>query len=123
MKVLMSIKPEYVRRIFSGEKKYEFRRRVFKKVVTAVVVYATSPIGKIYGEFHIVEIIEGTPSSIWQRCWRDAGISKKDFFAYFKGSEKAYALSVGSYTEYHSKPSICSKYHCRPPQSYCYVEE
>ena len=30
MKVLLSIKPEYVDKIFSGEKRYEYRKSMFK---------------------------------------------------------------------------------------------
>ena len=123
MKVLMSIKPEYVRRIFSGEKKYEFCRKLFRRDVETVVVYATLPVGKVYGEFRIAGIINGTPSDIWRKCYRSAGISKKDFFAYFKGSKGAYALAVGACTEYRRKTSVAIKYHRRPPQSYVYVED
>ena len=30
-KILMSIKPEYVDKIFSGEKKYEYRKRIVQR--------------------------------------------------------------------------------------------
>ena len=30
MKIVLSIKPEYAEKIFSGSKKYEFRRMIFK---------------------------------------------------------------------------------------------
>jgi predicted transcriptional regulator len=33
MKVLLSIKPQFAEMIFSGTKKYEFRRSVFKVTV------------------------------------------------------------------------------------------
>ena len=44
MKVLLSIKPEFVEAIFSGEKLYEYRKAIFKKNVTTVVIYATKPV-------------------------------------------------------------------------------
>ena len=31
MKVLLSIKPEFVEKIFSGEKRFEYRKFAFKK--------------------------------------------------------------------------------------------
>lgn len=31
MKAMLSIKPEYVERILSGEKTYEFRRTIFRR--------------------------------------------------------------------------------------------
>lgn len=123
MKVLLSIKPEYVERIFSGAKKYEFRRKIFKREVSAVVVYATLPVGRVYGEFSLERIIEGSPSAIWKKCGRCAGIDRESFFAYFSGCEKAYALVVGGCVEYRKKQPIESLYNRRPPQSYMYVEE
>ena len=62
MKVLLSIKPEYAEKIFSGEKRYEFRKAVFKnQLIQTVVVYATMPVGKIIGEFNIKQILKDEP--------------------------------------------------------------
>lgn len=43
MRVLLSIKPEFVKKIISGEKKYEFRRKIFKRDVKIVIIYASYP--------------------------------------------------------------------------------
>jgi hypothetical protein len=52
--VLLSIKPEFVEKIFSGLKKYEFRRVIFKsKSVSRVVIYASSPVQRVVGEFAV----------------------------------------------------------------------
>ena len=54
MKVLLSIKPEFVEKIFNGTKKYEFRKSIFKnKNIDTVVVYASSPWQYVIGEFKI----------------------------------------------------------------------
>ena len=54
MKVLLSIKPEFVEKIFAGTKKYEFRKSLFKKSgVKYVVIYASAPIKRVVGEFEI----------------------------------------------------------------------
>jgi len=56
MKVLLSIKPKYAEMILSGEKKYEFRRAIFKKPgISKVVIYASSPVSKVIGEFEITQ--------------------------------------------------------------------
>ena len=66
MKVLLSIKPEYVQQIFAGTKRFEYRRMIFKeKEVKTVVVYASSPVRKVVGEFTIGMIISKTPESLW----------------------------------------------------------
>ena len=58
MKVLLSIKPEFVEKIFAGTKKYEFRKSLFKKSgVKYVVIYASAPIKRVVGEFEIDDIL------------------------------------------------------------------
>ena len=54
MKILLSIKPEFVEKIISGEKKFEFRKSLPKRDgITTVVVYSTMPVGKVIGEFKV----------------------------------------------------------------------
>ena len=51
MKALLSIKPEFVNEILAGNKKYEYRKKIFKQDIDAIVIYASMPMGKIIGEF------------------------------------------------------------------------
>ena len=68
MKVLLSIKPDFVEKVFSGEKKYEFRRVIFKKPeVNTVVVYASTPVQKVIGEFSVKNIIFDEIGSLWKK--------------------------------------------------------
>ncbi len=43
-RALLSIRPQYADAIFRGEKRFEFRRAMFRKEVDVVVVYTTSPV-------------------------------------------------------------------------------
>lgn len=53
MKVLLSIKPEFVEKIFSGEKRFEYRKSIFKQQnIDTIVIYSTMPVGMIVGEFN-----------------------------------------------------------------------
>ena len=65
MKVLLSIKPEFVQEIFTGKKKYEYRKAIFTRSVDKVVVYSTKPVGMIVGEFTVENILNDTPSTLW----------------------------------------------------------
>ena len=95
MKVLLSIKPEYAKKIFRGEKKYEYRRSVFKKEgIDTIIVYVTKPVGKVIGEFEINNIMEGNPKEIWEETKHYAGIKKKDYLEYFKEREKGFAIGI-----------------------------
>ena len=56
MKIVLSIKPEFAFKIFDGTKKFEFRKSIFKNVnIKSVILYASSPIQQVIGEFEIDE--------------------------------------------------------------------
>jgi len=92
--VLMSMRPEYVEKIFRGDKRYEFRKKKFGRRVEKVMIYATKPLGQIVGHFTCDEVLRGKPSEIWNLCSEFAGISKGDFYKYFEYKNVAYALKI-----------------------------
>lgn len=94
MRVLLSIKPEFADKIFSGEKKYEYRKTSFTREVSTVVVYATQPVGLIIGEFDVEGVLQGTPSDIWKETKSDSGISEDFFDKYFVGRDQGYAIKI-----------------------------
>jgi type I restriction enzyme S subunit len=96
MNVIMSIRPKYVESILNGEKRYEFRRSIFKDPgVDRVYIYSTSPVMKIVGYFVPGEIIEQNPEALWYVCHSDAGIDEEEFFTYFSNKDIGYALRIG----------------------------
>ncbi len=125
MRVLLSIKPEYVDRIFDGSKLYEYRRRMFaNKAVKTVVVYATKPIGKIVGEFDIENIICSHPEKIWTETQISAGIHKAKYDEYFAGREIGFAIKIGQVRPY--RHPLCPNAliaNFTPPQSYMYLAD
>lgn len=124
MKVLLSIKPEYAEKIFSGEKCYEFRKSIFSEPnVDTVVVYATLPVGKVIGEFKIADVHTGHPQEIWVKTRAKSGITKSFFTEYFKGRAKAYAIEVGERFVF-DIPRPVREFTGRdtPPQSFAYVK-
>ena len=123
MSVLLSIKPKYVEKIENGSKLYEFRRVIFKQNINEIYVYATSPIKQIVGKIYIDKIIEDTPKNLWFNFKQKAGINKKDFFEYFSGKEKGYAIKIKKFKifkepidPYQENPKFV------PPQSYAYLD-
>ncbi|MDP2766637.1 MAG: hypothetical protein Q8O41_04180 [Candidatus Methanoperedens sp.] len=123
MNVLLSVKPKYAEKILEGEKKYEFRRAIFRRNdVEKVYIYSSSPVSKIIAGFEIERILKDSPKEIWKKCQKYAGISKKDFFAYFKNSDVAYAIEIGdvdSFQESIDPYNINEDF--KPPQSFYYV--
>ncbi|MFC5356388.1 hypothetical protein [Azospirillum himalayense] len=125
MRVLLSIKPEHVENIFNGDKIYEFRRRVFvRRDVRSAVVYSTSPVGKIVGEFDISEILCASPDELWKKTASGSGITRQYYDAYFAGRARAFALAIGAVRRYEvavAPRDLLASF--RPPQSYMYVDD
>ncbi|MBY8290995.1 ASCH domain-containing protein [Vibrio fluvialis] len=95
MKALLSIKPEFVEKIISGEKLFEYRKAIFKRPeVSSVVIYSTMPEGKIVGEFKIGHILAKAPADLWEETKQSSGINKQFFDDYFNDREVAYAIEI-----------------------------
>ena len=91
----MSIKPCFCDSIFKGLKLYEYRKKVFSRTdVDKAYIYASKPISKIVGYFTIGNIIEDTPSMVWDMTHKQGGITKKQFNDYFKGCKNAHAIEI-----------------------------
>jgi predicted transcriptional regulator len=122
MKVLLSIKPEFADKIFSGTKKYEFRRSIFKKKeVKTIVVYASSPVQKIIGEFEIETIIKEELNRLWELTKDLSGISEDYFFEYFRNKEAGFAIKIKRTKKYNTPLSIKEDFNATPPQSFMYL--
>jgi predicted transcriptional regulator len=118
---LLSIRPPYAEAIFRREKRYEFRRAIFRKEVEVVVVYITSPISMVVGEFEVKHIISDEIASLWERTRSKAGIDSDGFFKYFAGREVGYAIAIGDVRRYGKPLALETNYGVRAPQSFLYL--
>lgn len=121
MKALLSIKPEFASKIFSGEKKFEYRRSIFKRPVKTVVVYASSPVCKVIGEFEVENLISDDLKVLWSKTRKHSGISEDYFYSYFSEKEKGYAIKIGTIKKYKKPLSLKENFGVVPPQSYIYL--
>ncbi|WP_256977682.1 ASCH domain-containing protein [Bordetella genomosp. 10] len=119
----MSIKPEFAEKILDGEKKFEFRKAVFKNPdVTTVVIYATMPVGKVVGEFEIGAILSARPHDVWKKTSDFAGITRRFFNQYFRGRTTAYAIEVKAVRKYEKPLALSNVLPTNvAPQSFCYL--
>lgn len=124
MDVLLSIKPKYVRSILEGAKRYEFRKAIFRnRSVNRIFIYSSAPEKRIVARFEISRIIEDHPSALWDQTRDHAGINDAEFFSYFAGRSRGYAIGIENLKEFDTPidpreeiPGFV------PPQSYCYVD-
>ena len=122
MKILLSINPEYVKKIFSGDKEYEYRRNIFKnKEVQSIIIYCSYPIKKIVGEFFIEKIIKDSPDKLWKLSPTKTGITKEKFDKYFSGKEEGYAIKIGKVVEYSEMKDLNDFNIEKAPQSFQYI--
>jgi predicted transcriptional regulator len=122
MKVLLSIKPEFVEKIFSGDKKYEFRRIIFKNPnISTIVIYASSPIQRVVGEITIEQIIYDRLNSLWRLTYKEAGISEDYFYQYFKDRTFGYAIKIEKTRKYPYPLQLLDHFGITPPQSFAYI--
>lgn len=122
MKVLLSIKPEYAERIFDGTKRYEFRRSLFKNSnVKTIIVYASSPVKQVIGEFEIDHILHDDIHTLWNNTKEYSGISEERFHEYFQNLERGFAIKIKGIKKYSKAKSLKEDFNLSPPQSFLYI--
>ena len=125
MRVLLSIKPKHVENIIEGKKKFELRRKIFKRSdVNIIVMYSTKPVSRIVGEFDIARIISDEPEQLWKTVHNGSGINRILFDEYFSGRTEGFALEIG---EVRTLQDALNPYEVlpkfTPPQSFMYIND
>ena len=120
-RMLLSIKPEYVNKIISGKKKYEFRKFRCREGIDTIVIYATAPMKKVVGEVVLVNIIEGDVEYVWHMTKGLGGIKKKDYKRYYQKREIAIAYRLGDVTIYEEPMRLEDLGLDYAPQSFAYI--
>ena len=92
-KILLSIKPEYVKSIFEGKKKFEYRKI----------------------------ILIDSPNNLWKKTKKNSGVDKKFFFEYFKEKTIGVAYQLKNIVEYDEIRSLEEFGVKCAPQSYVYL--
>lgn len=121
MIVLLSIHPQHAHDIIEGRKLFEFRR-VPPRAVSRLVLYATAPVRRIIGHAKVKAVLADSPEGLWPRCEHGAAISREQFFRYFAGRERAFAIQVETATplRHPVETSLLGRF-C-VPQSFRYLD-
>lgn len=119
MNLIISIKPQFVQKILTGEKKYEFRRRIYKKEVDKIYIYQTLPEQGIVAYFTPGEIIKDTPRNLWDKFSEVSGTTEDHLLGYLHDLDEAYAIEITNLKIF-DEPFIPDD--IKAPQSYKYVD-
>lgn len=120
--VLMSIRPEFVRQIMTGKKKYEYRKRVCRNKIDRIYIYSTVPVRKIVGEAEIESVLVNTPEKLWEITKDAAGIDKEFYDSYFGDREEAVAYKLINIKSYENPKTLKDFGISVAPQSYQYID-
>lgn len=121
MKVVLSIKPEFAFKIFDGTKKFEFRKAIFKNTkIKTVIVYASSPVQQVIGEFNIERIINKDIDSLWKMTQDFSGITEEYFYEYFANHVDGFAIEIKKPKKYRQPKCLKADFNLVPPQSFAY---
>ena len=120
--ILLPIKPEYVNGIINKTKLYEYRKHKCKRNVDKIVIYSTSPVGKIIAEVEVRETISNSPNKLWQQTKEYSGISKSKYMEYYKNKDVAFAYKLGKVLVYDKPKTLKDLGINYYPQSYVYLD-
>jgi len=90
--------------------------------VTKIVVYASTPIRKVIGEFEIEEILELEKEHLWEQTKEYSGIPKNYFDHYFQDRDTGYAIKIRCPKLYETPLDLKQCFDIEyPPQSFMYL--
>ena len=101
--IILPIAPKYIEKILSGEKKYEYRKKLCKNDIDKIYLYSTAPIKGIVGEVKVLGKIEKSKGELWNTTSQYSGIDKQFYEEYFLNNSNACAYRLGEVTKYVSK--------------------
>lgn len=121
--IILSIHPKHIAKILSGEKCYEYRKKI-PTDIEYLVVYATSPIKKVVAIIEIDTVLRDSAQKIWERTQKHAGVSYEFLMHYFNDAEDAYAIKFKNIHQLSTPMDITMIEDIKSaPQSYQYVHE
>lgn len=124
--VLISLHPRYAAAMAAGHKTVELRRRFpLLPAGTPILVYATLPLGQLYGWATIVHVHAEPVSTLWARYHHRVAVTDEEFSRYFHGRAVGYAVEIERFQRLQEPLDLR---HLRaqvpwfqPPQSYRYL--
>lgn len=125
--IVMSIRPNYSKKIMNGDKLIEIRKKFNRKWKNhKVTIYSSSPRKELVGYATINNVIEEKPEIVWSCYSSQLGCSKSEFDDYTKGQDKVYAIFLADVNKFYNDLSLnyLSNFlekEIHPPQSYSSV--
>jgi predicted transcriptional regulator len=124
--LLLSIHPRYVDAILVGDKRFELRRRKPSVEKGAGLIYSTSPRMELAATFQVAAVTRAPLVMLWQLVRESAGVSRREFDAYFQGCDTGVAIQLSDVLRLSNPiPLQALRQHwCgfQPPQGFRYLD-
>jgi predicted transcriptional regulator len=93
--ILISLESRHAEGILDSIKRVELRRRpMLIPIGTTVWFYVKVPVGKVIGCAQVQSKHALAPRTLWERFGANCGLSRSEFFDYFCGVAKGFALAL-----------------------------
>ena len=125
--LMLSVKPEYAEKLLRGDKTVELRRVLPQRIERGdiVLLYATAPKAVFVGYCRVADILHDSPTALWPRVEGSAGVTRAEYFGYFRTATRAIGIVVESPVEFSGGISLdeSRKYlpGFMPPRSFRYL--
>ncbi|MCW3072010.1 MAG: hypothetical protein JWQ09_6061 [Segetibacter sp.] len=126
--MFISVKPEFVEKIFNGSKTIELRKSAPNiKKDDVIIIYSTSPVMAVIGTCRVKEIISLKPTNLWNVYSHKFGIERKRYFEYYEGKEIAIGIVLKDVKKINTQIPL-SKLRAKfknfhPPQTFRYFDK
>ena len=122
--IMISINPQYVEKILSGEKTYEYRKSMFHdRSVDTLLIYATKPVCKVVAECHIDDVLVMPKHELWELTNQQSGVTEEFFNDYFKKKEVAKAIKISNVVRFEIPKDLSDYGMKNAPQGFVYVDK
>ena len=118
----MAIKPVYVEKILSKEKKYEYRKTLPKKSIDKIIIYSSSPVKKVVGEVDVKNILIENKETLWNKTKEKSATTKEFYDLYFNNKDVAVAYELGEIKIYEPYKDLTDLGIDFVPQSFIYLD-
>lgn len=121
--ILLSVKPKFANLIVAGSKLVELRRTIPAQNIGTIAIYSSSPVQMIIALADVKEIIEASPTKLWDISkGSGGGLTKAELFAYFDSKKTGFAIMLENVRVYDKlvKPTKVFK-PFSAPQSFRYL--
>lgn len=124
--VILSVRPEYVFKMYSGTKAVEFRKRIWdlRSEIKRAYIYETAPISAISGYIEIAEIIKGTPDDVFRKAGVFTGIDYPNYKKYAGSATEMYGIVIKRFVRLQNAVSLYRlDKTMKAPQSFYYCSD